>query len=165
MLEPLDMNEATREVIAMMASDLDKGGAVLQFDLAERLPLIDGDRIQLQQVIVNLLRNALAAMSCVNDRPRRLVISTQSEDDGRVRLSVRDAGMGLDPADIDRLFDAFYSNTKGGMGVGLSISRSIIERHHGRLWAECNSDHGATFSFSIPCCVGQADSQPARQVS
>lgn len=133
MLEPLDMNEATREVIAMMASDLDKGGAVLQLELTEHLPFINGDRIQLQQVILNLLRNALAAMSGVNDRPRRLVIRTEREDNDRVRLSVRDAGVGLDPDDIHRLFEAFYSKTTGGMGVGLSISRSIIERHQGRL--------------------------------
>lgn len=165
MLEPLDMNEATREVIAMMAGDLDKGGAVLQLELTEHLPFINGDRIQLQQVILNLLRNALAAMSGVNDRPRRVVIRTEREDNDRVRLSVRDAGVGLDPGDIHRLFDAFYSKTTGGMGVGLSISRSIIERHQGRLWAERNDDHGATFSFSIPCCQDEADSEPSRQLT
>ncbi len=157
MLLPLDMNEATRDVLAMMASDLVKSEAVVQLEFAERLPSINGDRIQLQQVILNLLRNALTAMSGVNDRPRHLVIKTERDDNDGVRLSVRDAGVGLDPGDAHRLFDAFYSNTKGGMGVGLSISRSIIERHEGRLWAERNDDHGATFSFSIPLRPNEVD--------
>lgn len=150
-LKPMDLNEATREVIAMTWSDLEKNSVVMQVTLAEELPFITGDRIQLQQVILNLLRNASDAMSGVHDRPRRLLISTERDGDDRVRLAVRDAGVGLDPQDIEKLFNAFYSTTSGGMGVGLSISRSIIERHHGRLWAESNDDHGATFSFSIPC--------------
>lgn len=149
-LKPMDLNEATREVIAMTWSDLEKNSVVLQTTLAEELPAITADRIQLQQVILNLLRNASEAMASVHDRPRRMVISTGRDGDDHVRLAVRDAGVGLDPEGIDKLFNAFYSTTSGGMGIGLSISRSIIERHHGRLWAEPNDDRGATFSFSIP---------------
>lgn len=150
MLEPMDLNEATREVIAMTWSDLAKKGVVLQPELAEDLPSVAGDRIQLQQVILNLLRNAAEAMAGVHDQPRRVVIITERDGDDHVRLAVRDVGVGLDPQGINKLFNAFYSTTNGGMGVGLSISRSIIERHHGRLWAEPNDDRGATFSFSVP---------------
>lgn len=151
MLKPMDLNDATREVIAMAWSDLEKNGVILQAALAEELPSIIGDRIQLQQVILNLLRNASEAMADVHDRPRRMVISTERDGDDHVRLAVRDAGVGLDPEGSEKLFNAFYSTTSGGMGVGLSISQSIIERHNGRLWAKPNDDRGATFSFSIPC--------------
>jgi PAS domain S-box-containing protein len=149
-LEPLDLNDATREVITLSAGDLQRHRIVLQSDFAGDLPTITGDRIQLQQVILNLLRNASDAMLGVDDRPRHLLISTQREAGDRVRLTVRDAGTGLNPDVKDKLFDAFYTTKSDGMGIGLSISRSIIERHHGRLWAEPNDGPGATFSFSIP---------------
>ena len=113
-------------------------------------PTITGDRIQLQQVILNLLRNASDAMVGVDDRPRQLLIRTERENGDRVRVSVRDAGVGVDPRSMNKLFDSFYTTKSEGMGVGLSVSRSIIERHHGRLWAEPNDGPGATFSFSIP---------------
>jgi hypothetical protein len=109
-----------------------------------------GDRIQLQQVILNLLRNASEAMAEVDDRPRQLVVRTEVESDAGVRLTVRDAGVGLDRQALDKLFDAFYTTKSGGMGIGLSVSRSIIERHHGRMWAEPNDGPGATFAFTIP---------------
>ena len=149
-LESLDLNEATREVIALSLSDLQRNQVVLQSELAHDLPTISGDRILLQQVILNLLRNAKDAMAGVHGRPRHLLIKTQREDVDRVRVSVRDAGVGLDPQITNKLFDAFYTTKSDGMGVGLSVSRSIIERHHGRLWAEPNVGPGATFSFSIP---------------
>ena len=149
-LESLDLNEVTREVIALTLSDLQRNRVVLQSELAEDLPAITGDRIQLQQVILNLLRNASDAMVDVDDRPRQLLIRTEREDDDRVRVSVRDAGVGVAPQNMTKLLDAFYTTKPDGMGVGLSISRSIIERHHGRLWAEGNDGPGATFSFSIP---------------
>jgi len=123
---------------------------VLQADLADDLPLITGDRIQLQQVILNLLRNASDAMVDVHERSRLLLIKTEREDGNRVRLSVRDAGIGLPPQSLDSLFDAFYTTKSGGMGIGLFVSRSIVERHQGRLWAEPNDGPGATFSFSMP---------------
>ena len=120
-------------------------------ELADELPLITGDRIQLQQVIINLLRNASDAMSCVDDRPRELVIRTERDQCDCVRLTVKDTGVGIPQQDMERLFEAFYTTKCDGMGMGLSVSRSIIESHNGRLWATPNDSHGATFSFSIPC--------------
>ncbi|HKV78317.1 MAG TPA: PAS domain-containing protein [Candidatus Sulfotelmatobacter sp.] len=150
-LEPLDLNEAIREVIALSLSDLQRNRVVMRTELAENLPSIIGDRIQLQQVTLNLFRNASEAMIDVEDRPRQLLIRTAREADDRVRLSVQDAGIGVNPEDLGKLFEAFYSTKMGGMGIGLSVCRSIIERHHGRLWAEPNDGPGLTFSFSIPC--------------
>jgi len=149
-IEAVDLNEVTREVIALSLSDLQRNRVVLQAELARDLPAITGDRIQLQQVILNLLRNASDAMADVHDRPRQLLVRTEREDGDRVCVSVRDAGVGVDPRNLDKLLDAFYTTKTDGMGIGLSISRSIIERHHGRLWAEANDGPGATFSFSIP---------------
>ncbi len=149
-LESLDLNEATREVIALSLSELQRQRIMLQSELADDLPSVTGDRIQLQQVILNLLRNASEAMVDVHDRPRQLLIKTERENGDRLRVTVRDAGIGLDPQSMDKLFDAFYTTKGDGMGIGLSVSRSIIERHHGRLWAEPNDGPGATFSFSIP---------------
>jgi signal transduction histidine kinase len=149
-LELLDVNDITREVIALSMSDLQRNRVALQSEFADALPTITGDRIQLQQVILNLLRNAMDAMIDVYDRPRRLLIRTEREGTDRVRLTVRDAGVGLDRQTLNKLFDAFYTTKSDGMGIGLSISRSIIEKHHGRLWAEPNDGPGAAFSFSIP---------------
>lgn len=149
-IEALDLNEVTREVMALSLSDLHANRIVLRSELAWDLPAITGDWIQLQQVILNLLRNASDAMVDVHDRQRQLLVRTEREDGDRVRLSVRDAGVGVDPQNVDKLLDAFYTTKIDGMGIGLSISRSIIERHHGRLWAEANDGPGATFSFSVP---------------
>ena len=135
----------------MSSGDLQRQRVILQSELAADLPTISGDRVQLQQVILNLLRNASDAMAGVDDRPRQLLLQTGRENDERVRLSVRDAGVGLDPETADKLFGAFFTTKSGGMGIGLFVSRSIIERHQGRLWAEPNEDGpGTTFSFSIP---------------
>jgi signal transduction histidine kinase len=149
--ELLDLNEATQEVIALSLSDLQRNRMVLRSELAQHLPPVRGDRVQLQQVILNLLRNASDAMLGIDDRPRQLLIRTRQDGDDRVHLSVHDAGIGVNPGDFDKLFDAFYTTKSDGMGIGLSVSRSIIERHHGRLWAEPNAGPGAIFSFSIPC--------------
>jgi signal transduction histidine kinase len=154
--ESLDLNEAIREVIALSLSELHRSRVILRTELADNLPLVTGDRVQLQQVVLNLLRNASDAMSSVNDRPRHIVITTEREEGDRVRLTVQDVGVGLDPQAMDRLFEAFYTTKNEGMGMGLSISRSIIERHHGRLWASPNDGPGATFSFSIPCGLANA---------
>src|SRR5712664_2764571 len=154
--ESLDLNEAIREVIALSLSELHRGRVILRTELADNLPLVTGDRVQLQQVVLNLLRNASDAMSSVNDRPRHIVITTEREEGDRVRLTVQDEGVGLDPQAMDRLFEAFYTTKNEGMGMGLSISRSIIERHRGRLWAAPNDGPGATFSFSIPCGLASA---------
>ncbi|HSC06219.1 MAG TPA: PAS domain-containing protein [Steroidobacteraceae bacterium] len=152
-LEPLDINDVTREVVALSISDLQRNRVVLQSEFANDLPVITGDRIQLQQVVLNLLRNASDAMGTVNDRPRQLLIKTAQDADDRVRVTVRDTGVGLDVENMNKLFDAFYTTKVEGMGIGLSVSRSIIEKHHGRLWAEPNDGPGATFSFSIPAAA------------
>ena len=149
-LEPLDMNDVTREVVALSLSDLQRNRIALESEFAPELPRITGDRIQLQQVVLNLLRNASEAMTTVDDRPRQLLIRTARDANNRVRVTVRDAGVGLDAQSMNKLFDAFYTTKTDGMGIGLSVSRSIIETHRGRLWAEPNDGPGATFSFSIP---------------
>ncbi len=153
-LEAVDLNEATREVIALSLSDLQRNRVVLQSELADGLPIITGDRIQLQQVVLNLLRNAAEAMADVHDRQRQLLIKTELEDGGHVRVTVRDAGVGLPPHGMDALFEAFHTTKSGGMGIGLFVSRSIVERHHGRIWAQPNDGPGATFSVSIPSAQG-----------
>ena len=124
---------------------------ILHTEFADDLQSVTADRVQLQQVVLNLLRNALDAMNTVDDRPRDLLIRTEREEGDWVRLSVRDAGVGFDPQTKDKLFEAFYSTKNDGMGVGLSVSRSIIENHQGRLWAVLNDGPGATVSFSLPC--------------
>jgi C4-dicarboxylate-specific signal transduction histidine kinase len=149
-LEPLDMNEIAQEVVALSLSELQRKGMVVRSEFASSLPPVTGDRIQLQQVILNLLRNASDAMMGVRDRPRHLVVGTEREAGNRVRVTVRDVGVGIDPHSMDKLFDAFYTTKTDGMGIGLSVSRSIIERHHGRLWAEANDGPGAMFAFAIP---------------
>jgi PAS domain S-box-containing protein len=149
-IEPIDINEATLEIIAVSLSELQKERVVLRQELADDLPRVAGDRIQLQQVILNLLRNASDAMSGVDDRSREVVIRTERDQGDYVRLTVRDAGVGITPQDAERVFDAFYTTKSDGMGMGLSVSRSIIESHHGRLWAIPNDGPGANFSFSLP---------------
>src|SRR5712691_5129256 len=149
--DPVDLNDATREVMALSLSELQRNRVVLRTELANDLPPATGDRVQLQQVILNLFLNASDAMRGIDDRPRQLVISTARDDGERVRLSVQDAGVGFDPHEVDRLFEAFYTTKRGGMGIGLSVSRSIIESHHGRLWATRNEGPGATFAFVLPC--------------
>ncbi len=149
--ESVDLNEATREVIALSLNELQRNGVSLRPELADNLPLVTGDRVQLQQVIMNLLRNALESMNGVEDRTRQLLIKTEREEGARVCLSVQDAGVGFEIDNLDRLFEAFYTTKSDGMGMGLSVSRSIIENHQGRLWATRNDGPGVTFSISIPC--------------
>jgi PAS domain S-box-containing protein len=148
--ERVDLNDATREVIALSLSELQRNRVILRSELADDLPLATGDRVQLQQVILNLLRNASDAMNTVHDRPRELLVRTERDEGDRVLLRVKDVGIGFDPRTADRLFETFYTTKNDGMGVGLYVSRSIIESHQGRLWATLNDGPGATFSFSIP---------------
>jgi signal transduction histidine kinase len=148
--ESVDLNDATREVTALVSSELQRNRVTLRTELGDDLPAVIGDRVQLQQVILNLILNASEAMSGVDDRPRHLVIRTERNEGDQVRLTVQDTGVGFEPQDVDRFFDAFYTTKRGGMGIGLSVSRSIIESHHGRLWAMPNDGPGARFSFSIP---------------
>lgn len=158
--ESVDLNEATREVIALSLAELQNGGVILRTEFADDLECVTADRVQLQQVVLNLLRNAVDAMTTVDDRSRDVLIRTERDEGDCVRLSVRDAGVGFDPHTVDRLFDAFYSTKSDGMGVGLSVSRSIIENHRGRLWAVLNDGPGATFSFSVPCRTDTAAAAP-----
>jgi signal transduction histidine kinase len=148
--ESVDLNEATREVIALSRTELQAAGASVRLELADALPTAMGDRVQLQQVIINLLRNAADAMVAVDDRPREIVVTTECGSDDCVRLSVRDCGIGLDAGGANQVFDAFYTTKPNGMGIGLSVSQSIVESHGGRLWAAANETSGATFSLSIP---------------
>jgi PAS domain S-box-containing protein len=148
--ELIDLNEATHEVIALSRSELERNGVITRTELADGLPPVTGDRVQLQQVILNLLRNGSDAMSTVDDRPRELLFRTEVEEGDRVRLSVQDCGIGFAPQSLDRLFQTFYTTKEEGMGIGLSVSRSIIENHQGRLWATPNDGSGVTFSFSVP---------------
>ena len=148
--EPVDLNDATREVIALMAGALRRGRVTVREELAEDLPPVPGDRVQFQQVILNLLLNAADAMSGVAGRPRQMVVRTARAAGDEVCLSVQDTGVGFAPEDGERLFEAFYTTKDQGMGIGLSVSRSIIERHHGRLWAVANEGPGATFAFTVP---------------
>jgi PAS domain S-box-containing protein len=149
-VEPIDLNEAAREVISLLSGELERNEIILIHDFSDRLPAVNGDRVQLQQVILNLIRNASDAMNGIEDRPRRIVLRTELED-GHVRLLVQDSGVGFTPEDAERMFESFYTTKPDGMGVGLSVSRSIIEANRGRLWATANDGPGATFAFSIPC--------------
>jgi PAS domain S-box-containing protein len=152
-IESVDLNEAAREVIALSLTELQRNLVILRSELAHDLPLVAGDRVQVQQVILNLLRNGSDAMSDVADRPRQLIVKTERDQGDLVRLSVQDAGVGFGPQGLDKVFEPFYTTKNGGMGIGLAVSRSIIESHHGRLWATPNNGPGATFSFSIPCAA------------
>jgi signal transduction histidine kinase len=163
--ESVDLNGLASEVIALSSDELQGNQVWLTADFDSNLPTVVGDRVQLQQVILNLLRNASDAMSTVRDRPRRLLIRTEREEDDRVRLTVQDVGVGFNEDAIDKLFQPFYTTKNDGMGMGLSISRSVIESHQGRLWATLNDGPGATFYFSIPCGQrGRADIRSAGAV-
>ncbi len=153
-MESVDLNEAVREVIALSRDELNRAAVVLRLELTDGLSPVSGDRVQLQQVVLNLLLNASDAMSGIEDRPRQVIVKTERDDDGCVRLSVRDSGVGLEPGGADKLFEAFYTTKSHGMGIGLAVSRSIIESHRGRLWAVSNDGPGATFAFSIRCEIG-----------
>jgi signal transduction histidine kinase len=155
--DQLDINESIREVVALTRSELLRNGVSLQTQFAAGLPLICGDRVQLQQVILNLIINAIEAMSGTSEGMRELRISTEEDASSGVLVTVRDSGPGLDPASLDRLFDAFYTTKPGGMGMGLSICRSIIEAHEGRVWATANVPQGAVFQFTL-----RATDRPAR---
>ena len=147
---PLDINEVIQETMALTQSEAGRRRVSLRTDFAAKLPLVVGDRVQLQQVILNLMMNGIEAMSLVSDRPRQLLIETRRDDSEYVLISVIDSGFGLDPKHAERLFEAFFTTKTEGMGMGLSISRSIIEAHGGRLWATPNAEAGATFQFTVP---------------
>jgi C4-dicarboxylate-specific signal transduction histidine kinase len=148
--ESIDLNDAAQEVIALSLSELQNNGIIVRHNFAENLPAVKGNRIQIQQVILNLLRNASDAMRDVDNRSRQLLIITECGDGRNVQLTVRDTGIGFASDAPDRLFESFYTTKDDGMGIGLSVSRSIIEAHRGRLWASANDGPGSSFAFSIP---------------
>lgn len=148
--ERLDLNETIEQVVVLVRAELHKHRVVLHTQLGRDLPPVLGDRIELQQLLLNLFINAAEAMSAVAERPRELVVATADLDPAQVIVSVRDTGPGLDPRIGDHIFDAFYTTKPGGMGMGLSICRSIVQNHGGRLWAEANDGPGTTFRFTVP---------------
>lgn len=147
----LNINDLVLDTIALAHREIAKNQAVVRTELAADLPAVVGDRVQLQQVFLNLIMNGLEAMSAVTDRPREMRINSRRSDDmDGVLIEVRDCGAGIEPEGMDRLFDPFFSTKPEGIGMGLSICRSIITAHGGRLWVAPNPDHGATFMFAIP---------------
>jgi C4-dicarboxylate-specific signal transduction histidine kinase len=152
----VDVNEAIREVIELTHGEAVKNGASVQTALGKGLPLIEGDRVQLQQVVLNLIINAVQAMCAVADGPRELFITTAQAEPNGVLVTVKDSGPGLSPASLENLFAPFYTTKPGGLGMGLSICRSIIEAHGGRLWVTANLPQGAVFNFTVPTDAGSA---------
>src|SRR5882672_3449068 len=146
----LDINEVIQEVVGLIQNDIPKNGVALRMELAHDLPRLLGDRVQLQQVILNLVMNGIEAMSAVTDRSRNLLLRSREYESDKVLIAMQDSGIGLQPESLDHLFKAFFTTKPKGMGMGLAISRSIVENHGGRLWATANPDKGATFQFTLP---------------
>ncbi len=152
---PLHLNAVVEEVVPLVRREAASHQALLQLELGPDLPAVEGDRIQLQQVIINLILNAVQAMAGVEDRARSVVVSTRTDAGHHVLLEVRDSGSGIDPKNAGRIFEAFFTTKPGGMGIGLSICRSIIEAHGGRMWAKSRpTEPGAIFRFSLPASTG-----------
>ena len=145
----LDINQTVQEVVLLMQNEAVRKGVALRIDLAADVPPVLGDRVQLQQVILNLVMNGIEAMNTVADRPREMVIRSSAQESDNVLLAVQDSGIGIDPRNLDKIFDTFYTTKPQGMGMGLAISRSIVENHGGKLWAVPNDGPGATFQFTI----------------
>ena len=160
-----DLNKAINEVIVLARSAITKNGVSVRTRLTEGLSPVQGDRVQLQQVVLNLILNAVEAMSSVEAGPRELLISTEQSQTGGVLVAVRDSGPGIDPEHLDRVFEAFYTTKSSGVGMGLSICRSIIDAHGGRLWADANEPRGAVFQFTLPSAEKELMNslQPAHQ--
>ena len=154
MRQRLNLNDVILEILPLLQTELLHREAKLETELADDLPTVEIDRVQIQQLLMNLTVNALDAMNGVTDRPHVLRIRTSTHGPQFVLVSVQDSGTGLSPEQTERLFQAFYSTKPDGMGMGLSISRSIAEAHGGRLWAESNNGHGATFRFTLPTDEG-----------
>ena len=148
--EKLDLNETIQEVLALVGDEAKRKSVTTRTQFADDLSPVSGDRVQLQQVLLNLVMNAMEAMSSVEERGRELVITTRNIEAGQVQVTVEDSGPGIDPNTIDKIFDPFYTTKPGGMGMGLSISRSIVEAHGGRLWATANHGPGTSFHFALP---------------
>jgi signal transduction histidine kinase len=153
--DAVSINDAILEVVALTRAEAANNGVLVRTRLAESLPPVQGDRVQLQQVLLNLIISAIEAMRDAGEDERELLISTRSEPDD-VSVEVRDSGPGLTPAALDRVFEAFYTTKPNGLGLGLSICRSIIEAHNGRLWASADLPRGASFQFTLPAIANTA---------
>jgi len=153
---PLDINDVVKEVIALVQGELVSHRVSLRMEFANALPVVPADRVELQQVVINLVMNGIEAMQSVTDRPRELLIRSLQDETQQVLVSVTDCGVGISAENADRLFNAFFTTKSSGMGMGLSICRSIMEAHGGRLWATANVPHGATFQFTLPVDTGTA---------
>jgi signal transduction histidine kinase len=147
---PLDINKTILATVALIDGEIQRSQVSLQTRLSSDVPIVDGDRVQLQQVILNLILNAIEAMNQIAAGPRDLIISSANTDSNGILISVQDSGPGFAAENLDRIFNAFYTTKPGGMGMGLSISRSIVENHYGRIWATPNSPRGAVFQFTLP---------------
>jgi signal transduction histidine kinase len=145
----LDLNETIREVLVLVGDQAKRNSVVIQTQFGGDVSPVAGDRVQLQQVVLNLVMNAIEAMSNVSERTRELVLTTRNMGPDQVEVTVDDSGIGIDPAKIDRVFDSFYTTKSSGMGIGLSVSRSILDAHGGRLWAIAK-DRGTSFHFTLP---------------
>jgi len=156
--DDLEINGAIREVVELIRSETVKNSVSVRTELADSLPLINGDRVQLQQVVLNLIINAIEAMSGVSEGARDLLISTGKAESDGVLVAVRDSGPGIAPESADRLFDSFYTTKRDGLGMGLSICHSIIEAHQGQLWATANTPRGAIFQFTLPTRQSRTES-------
>jgi PAS domain S-box-containing protein len=148
--EKLDLNETIREVLALVGDEAKRNSVTIRTRFAADLSPVSGDRVQLQQVVLNLVINGIEAMSSVGKRARELLITTRNVDADRVQVSIEDSGIGIDPQKLDKIFDSFYTTKPGGMGMGLSISRSILQAHGGRLWASAKDGPGTSFHFTLP---------------
>ncbi|HWU40935.1 MAG TPA: ATP-binding protein, partial [Candidatus Acidoferrum sp.] len=148
--EKLDLNETMREVLALVGDEAKRRSALIRTRFAEDLSPVLGDRVQLQQVVLNLVMNGIEAMSSVGERARELAITTRNIDADQVQVTVEDSGIGIEPQKLDQIFESFYTTKPGGMGMGLSISRSIVQAHGGRLWATARDGAGTMFHFTLP---------------
>ena len=158
----LSINDAVEEIAALAEAEVRRNGVALRMELATNVPPVLGDRVQLQQVILNLVMNSVEAMASVADRRRELLICSRQHESDQVLVAIQDSGIGLQPESLDHLFEAFFTTKPKGMGMGLAISRSIIEAHGGRLWAAANDGPGVTFAFALPCeTAGATRNQPA----
>jgi signal transduction histidine kinase len=146
----LDINKTVQEIVLLMQNEAVRKGVAIRMDLAANVPPVSGDRIQLQQVILNLVMNGIEAMDTITDRPREMLIRSCEHESNQLLVAVQDSGVGIDSQNLEKIFDAFYTTKPQGMGMGLAICRSIIETHGGRLWATATKDRGATFRFTLP---------------
>ncbi len=157
----LDINRVIDDAIALIRREINVHGVALRLDLGSSLPPVDGDRIQLQQVVMNLLMNGIQAMSPVTGRRRELRIRSREHGSDQILVAVEDSGTGIEPGNVDQVFNAFFTTKPDGMGMGLSICRSIIEQHGGRIWASRNSGAGSTFEFALHMSKGGIVDEPA----